>query len=58
MRHAPTVLVLGDVTTPGGCSEGVLDPKGPVPSAEQLLPINSMAIMLVVVVPRRSNHGE
>src|SRR5258708_40335535 len=30
---------------------GVLDPKGPIASSERLLLINSMAIMLVVVVP-------
>src|SRR6266550_2466632 len=30
---------------------GVLDPQGPIASAERLLLINSMAIMLVVVVP-------
>jgi cytochrome o ubiquinol oxidase subunit II len=30
---------------------GILDPQGPVASAEQLLLINSTAIMLVVVVP-------
>ncbi len=30
---------------------GVLDPQGPIASAEQLLLINSTAIMLVVVVP-------
>jgi len=30
---------------------GVLDPKGPIASAERLLLINSTAIMLVVVVP-------
>src|SRR5499433_578362 len=30
---------------------GVLDPKGPVASAERLLLINSTAIMLVVVIP-------
>jgi cytochrome o ubiquinol oxidase subunit 2 len=32
-------------------SAGVLDPKGPIASAERLLLINSTAIMLVVVVP-------
>jgi cytochrome o ubiquinol oxidase subunit 2 len=31
--------------------EGVLDPQGPIGSAERLLLINSTAIMLVVVVP-------
>jgi cytochrome o ubiquinol oxidase subunit 2 len=30
---------------------GVLDPKGPIASAERLLLINSTAIMLVVIVP-------
>ena len=35
----------------GGCSGGVLDPKGPIASAERLLLLNSTAIMLVVVVP-------
>ncbi len=32
-------------------SQGVLDPQGPIASAERLLLINSTAIMLVVVVP-------
>jgi cytochrome o ubiquinol oxidase subunit 2 len=32
-------------------SAGVLDPRGPIASAERLLLINSTAIMLVVVVP-------
>src|ERR671936_2588144 len=30
---------------------GVLDPQGPIASAERLLLVNSTAIMLVVVVP-------
>jgi cytochrome o ubiquinol oxidase subunit 2 len=34
-----------------GCSEGVLDPQGPIASAERLLLFNATAIMLVVVVP-------
>jgi len=35
-----------------GCQQtGVLDPQGPIASAERLLMINSTAIMLVVVVP-------
>src|SRR5262249_27418047 len=32
-------------------SDGVLDPRGPVASAQRLLLINSTAIMLVVVIP-------
>jgi cytochrome o ubiquinol oxidase subunit II len=35
----------------GGCSQGVLDPQGPIASAQRLLLINSTAIMLVVVIP-------
>jgi cytochrome o ubiquinol oxidase subunit 2 len=35
-----------------GCQQaGVLDPQGPIASAERLLMINATAIMLVVVVP-------
>lgn len=34
-----------------GACQGVLDPQGPIASAERLLLINSTAIMLVVVVP-------
>jgi cytochrome o ubiquinol oxidase subunit II len=33
------------------CSQGVLDPQGPIGSAERLLLINTTAIMLVVVIP-------
>jgi cytochrome o ubiquinol oxidase subunit 2 len=51
MRHAVLVPILVGVTMLGGCSEGILDPKGPIASAERLLLINSTAIMLVVVVP-------
>jgi cytochrome o ubiquinol oxidase subunit II len=34
-----------------GCSGGVLEPQGPIASAQRLLLINSTAIMLVVVIP-------
>jgi cytochrome o ubiquinol oxidase subunit II len=51
MRYLPTAFVLAGAATLGGCSEGILDPKGPIASAERLLLINSTAIMLVVVVP-------
>jgi cytochrome o ubiquinol oxidase subunit 2 len=33
------------------CQQGILNPRGPVASAESLLMLNSTAIMLVVVVP-------
>ncbi len=35
----------------GGCGGGVLDPQGPVGSAERVILLDSVAIMLVVVVP-------
>jgi cytochrome o ubiquinol oxidase subunit II len=51
MRHAPPAVVLVSAAMLEGCSEGVLNPRGPIASAERLLLINSTAIMLVVVVP-------
>ena len=56
----PSLRRIGMQLLPVGCaallgascqSAGVLDPKGPIASAERLLLINSTAIMLVVVVP-------
>ena len=35
----------------GGCSEGILDPKGPIASAERLILFNSLGIMLAIVIP-------
>ena len=35
----------------GGCSEGVLAPKGPVAAAERLILLNSTGIMLAIVIP-------
>jgi cytochrome o ubiquinol oxidase subunit 2 len=43
-------LAIGAALLLASC-QGVLDPQGPVASAERLLLINSTAIMLVVVVP-------
>jgi cytochrome o ubiquinol oxidase subunit 2 len=34
-----------------GCNRGILDPVGPVGSAEKLILINSTAIMLAIIVP-------
>jgi cytochrome o ubiquinol oxidase subunit 2 len=51
MRDARLAILLILATTLGGCSEGILDPKGPIATAERLLLINSTAIMLVVVIP-------
>jgi cytochrome o ubiquinol oxidase subunit 2 len=51
MRHALlAVLLVGAALLLASC-QGVLDPQGPIASAERLLLINSTAIMLVVVIP-------
>jgi cytochrome o ubiquinol oxidase subunit 2 len=34
-----------------GCTESVLDPKGPVAAAERLVLFNSLGIMLAIVIP-------
>jgi cytochrome o ubiquinol oxidase subunit II len=51
MRHCRRVLALIAAAALGGCSEGVLDPQGPIASAQRLLLFDSTAIMLVVVIP-------
>ena len=51
MRYLVLAVVLLGAATLGGCSEGVLDPKGPVASAERLIMLNSTGIMLAIVIP-------
>jgi cytochrome o ubiquinol oxidase subunit II len=51
MRYVVLAVVLIGAATLGGCSEGVLDPKGPVASAERLILFNSTGIMLAIVIP-------
>ena len=56
MRYAVCALVLVIAAALGGCSQGILnqgilDPQGPIATAQRLLLINSTAIMLVVVIP-------
>ena len=51
MRYAVPALILIGAAALGGCSEGVLDPKGPVASAERLILLNSTGIMLAIVIP-------
>ena len=51
MRHAVLAIVLVGAALLLASCQGVLDPQGPIASAERLLLINSTAIMLVVVVP-------
>jgi cytochrome o ubiquinol oxidase subunit 2 len=51
MRYIVLAVVLIGATTLGGCSEGVLDPKGPIAVAERQILFNSLGIMLAIVIP-------
>jgi cytochrome o ubiquinol oxidase subunit 2 len=51
MRYVLLTVVLIGATTLGGCSEGVLDPKGPIAFAERQILFNATGIMLAIVVP-------
>src|SRR5215831_16611441 len=51
MRHAVLAVVLVGAAVLLTSCQGVLDPQGPIASAERLLLINSTSIMLVVVIP-------
>ena len=51
MRYAVFAVILVGAAMLAGCSQGILDPQGPIAFAERLLLINSTAIMLVVVIP-------
>src|SRR6516164_802873 len=51
MRHAAHAVILINAALLLASCQGVLDPRGPIASAERLLLINSTAIMLVVVIP-------
>src|SRR5271165_5041898 len=51
LRALPGLLGLAVLTALGGCSGGVLDPKGPIGAANGLILINAVEIMLVIVVP-------
>src|SRR5215813_8175851 len=51
MQHVALAILLISAAVLGGCSEGVLDPKGPIAAAERLIMLNSTAIMLAIVIP-------
>ena len=51
MRLNPLPIVLICAATLSGCSEGVLDPQGPVADAERQIMFNSLGIMLAIVIP-------
>src|SRR6266508_6394709 len=44
------IAVIG-VALLGGCTEGVLDPKGPIAAAERQILLNALGIMLAIVIP-------
>jgi cytochrome o ubiquinol oxidase subunit 2 len=51
MRRGLFVALLIGAAALSGCSEGVLDPKGPIAAADREILFNSLAIMLAIVVP-------
>jgi cytochrome o ubiquinol oxidase subunit 2 len=51
MRYFMAVVVLISAAMLSGCSEGVLDPQGPVADAERQILFNSLGIMLAIVIP-------
>ena len=50
MRTIVLAIVLVAATL-GGCTDGVLDPKGPIAAAEREILFNSLGIMLAIVIP-------
>jgi cytochrome o ubiquinol oxidase subunit 2 len=51
MPYGVLVAVLAAAVALGGCSQGVLDPHGPIASAERQILFNSLGIMLAIVIP-------
>jgi cytochrome o ubiquinol oxidase subunit II len=51
MRCSLLVSLMISAAILGGCTEGVLDPKGPIAAAERQILFNSLAIMLAIVIP-------
>src|SRR6266850_535744 len=51
MKTVVTAIVLIGVAALCGCTEGVLDPKGPIAAAERQILFNARGIMLAIVIP-------
>src|ERR1700694_4282210 len=51
MRYGLLAVVLIGAATLGGCTDGVLDPKGPIAAAERQILLNALGIMLAIVIP-------
>jgi cytochrome o ubiquinol oxidase subunit II len=50
-KHHPRVVLLAVTALLSACRKGVLDPHGPVDTAERLMLYDATAIMLAVIVP-------
>ena len=51
MSYRALAIILLGAAALTGCTEGVLDPKGPIASAERTILFNSLGIMLAIVIP-------
>ena len=51
MRYVLLAAILIGATALSGCTDGVLDPKGPIAIAERQILFNSLGIMLAIVIP-------
>jgi cytochrome o ubiquinol oxidase subunit 2 len=51
MRQVLLAVILIGAALLGGCTEGVLDPKGPIAAADRQILLNSLGIMLAIVIP-------
>jgi cytochrome o ubiquinol oxidase subunit II len=51
MRNSLLAIILIGAATLGGCTEGVLDPQGPIAVADREILLNSLGIMLAIVIP-------
>jgi cytochrome o ubiquinol oxidase subunit II len=51
MRYGLLAVALIGAATLGGCTDGVLDPQGPIALAERQILLNALGIMLAIVIP-------
>jgi cytochrome o ubiquinol oxidase subunit II len=50
-RLLTAAIAMSGIAVLGGCTEGVLDPKGPIAIAEHQILFNALGIMLAIVIP-------
>jgi cytochrome o ubiquinol oxidase subunit 2 len=51
MRYGLPAVILIGAGLLGGCTEGILDPKGPIAAADRQILLNALGIMLAIVIP-------